>query len=103
MAMRWGRQWHLCTGFKQLVHVFNVRSNKFSIFKLGFIRGMYWELLQFRHCFRFQLLVPFLANIFKVVSLGAKNWGWVLLLTLTPIVIVEIVKALGYNIAKDEE
>ncbi len=89
----------------QLVHVFNVRSNKFSIFKLGFISNRYVlgavaisALLQIS-----VIGIPFLANIFKVVSLGAKNWGWVLLLTLTPIVVVEIVKALGYNIAKDEE
>ena len=89
----------------QLSHVFNVRSNKHSIFKIGFTSNRYVlgavavsALLQIS-----VVSIPFLSNVFKVAQLGVRNWIWVLLLTLIPVVIVEIVKMLGYNTAKDEE
>jgi Ca2+-transporting ATPase len=88
----------------QLSHVFNVRSNKHSIFRIGFTSNRYVlgavaisGLLQIA-----VISIPFLANVFKVVPLETKHWLWILLLTLAPVVVVEIVKLLGYNTTKDE-
>ena len=47
--------------------------------------------------------VPLLAGIFDVVMLTAGQWLVVLLLSLAPLLIVEMVKLLGLNTAADED
>ncbi|MDN5277808.1 MAG: P-type Ca2+ transporter type [Clostridiales bacterium] len=91
--------------FGELVHVLNVRSNKYSIFKIGFLTNRYVVgamaisgLLQI-----LVMTVPFLSDVFNVVSLNFKHWMWVAILALARLVVVEIVKLLGYNTTRDEE
>jgi Ca2+-transporting ATPase len=90
--------------FGELVHVFNVRSNKYSIFKIGFTTNRYVlgaiaisGLLQLS-----VIVIPFLSDVFKVVPLRFEHWVWVLLLALARLAVVEVVKLLGYNTTKDE-
>lgn len=91
--------------FGELVHVLNVRSNKYSIFKIGFFTNRYAVgamaisgLLQI-----LVMAVPFLSDVFNVTALNLKHWMWVAILALARLVVVEIVKLLGYNTTKDEE
>ncbi len=89
----------------QLVHVFNVRSNKDSIFKVGF--GTNKTLLgavAISLLLMFIVLeVPFLHEVFEVVNLDLAHWGIVFLLSLAPMIIVEIFKLLKINTLKSED
>lgn len=89
----------------QLVHVFNIRSNKDSIFKVGF--GTNKTLLgatAISLLLMFVVLeVPFLREIFSVANLDPLHWGIVFLLALAPLIIVEIFKLLKINTLKSEE
>jgi Ca2+-transporting ATPase len=89
----------------QLVHSFNMRSNKQSVFKAGFTSNKYLlgavgisALLVF-----LVLEVPFLASVFKLTTLNAGEWTAVGALTLAPIVVVEIVKLLKLNTTSQEQ
>ncbi len=89
----------------QLVHVFNIRSNKESIFKVGFRTN---KTLLGANAISFLLMfvvleVPFLREIFNVANLSFKNWGVVILLSIAPMIIVEIFKLLKINTLKSEE
>lgn len=89
----------------QLVHVFNIRSNKESIFKVGFITN---KTLLGANAISFLLMfvvleVPFLREIFNVANLSLANWGVVIILSLAPMIIVEIFKLLKINTLKSEE
>ena len=83
----------------QLVHAWNVRSSK-SLFSIGFFSNP-WMTRAFFASLSLQLLVlfvPQLQKIFKVVSLDAAHWGYIVLLSLAPLVFVELGKAaLGRN------
>jgi Ca2+-transporting ATPase len=88
----------------QLVHVFNIRSNTQSIFKVKFSTNNILigasaisSLLMF-----IVLEVPFLHKIFNVATLGFTNWIIVIGLSLAPLLIVEIFKLLKINTFKDE-
>jgi Ca2+-transporting ATPase len=89
----------------QLVHAFNVRSNKQSAFKAGLLSNRYLlgavvlsSLLVFA-----VLEIPFLASVFKVTALKAAEWKMVGVLSLAPVVVVEVVKLLGLNTAGGEQ
>lgn len=89
----------------QLVHVFNIRSNKESIFKVGFRTN---KTLLGANAISFLLMfvvleVPFLREIFNVANLSLANWGVVIILSLAPMIIVEIFKLLKINTLKSEE
>jgi Ca2+-transporting ATPase len=88
----------------QLVHVLNVRSNRQSIFRAGLFTNPYLlgaifvsGLLQMA-----VLFIPFLSRIFKTAVLGAEHWLTIALLSLLPLFIVEIMKLIGLNSAKEE-
>lgn len=88
----------------ELVHVFNIRSNKESIFKIGFGTN---KMLLLANLVSFLLVflvleVPFLQNIFDVAQLDGIHWLWVAILAIAPLVIVEIFKLLKINTVKDE-
>jgi len=88
----------------ELVHVYNVRNNKVSIFKTG-IKGnktlilatLISALLMF-----VILLIPGLREIFSIPVLPKENIIELICLVLAPIVIVEIFKLLKINGSKDE-
>lgn len=79
----------------QLFHAFDVRSEEQSIFRLGitsnpamnkaFVVGMVLQLVV--------LLVPPVMSVFEVVYLNAWEYVAVLILSLLPMVISEVVKA----------
>ena len=90
--------------FSELVHVFNVRNNKKSIFKthpfnnkmlLLAIGGSAALMLVI-------LLVPALRHIFSIPILPMSNLIETILLILAPLVIVEIFKLLKINTSKEE-
>ena len=88
----------------ELVHVFNIRDNKKSIFKTGIFNNMKLigaiiisALLMF-----VILLIPGLREIFSIPVLPKENIIELVCLVLAPIVIVEIFKLLKINGSKDE-
>ena len=90
--------------FSQLTHVYNLRSNKESIFKVGLLTNkaligatVISALLMF-----IVLNVPFLQGIFEVATLPLVDLEWVIGLIIAPIVIVEIFKLLKWNTVKEE-
>ena len=91
--------------FAELVHVFNVKSNKDSIFKVGILNNTKLLLaIGVSALMMFAiLLIPALRDIFNIVALPTENILEVILLVLSPLVIVEIFKLLKINTAKDEE
>ena len=91
--------------FAELVHVFNVKSNKESIFKVGILNNTKLLLaIGVSALMMFAiLLIPALRDIFNIVALPVENILEVILLVLSPLVIVEIFKLFKINTAKDEE
>ena len=88
----------------ELVHVFNIRSNKESIFKIGFGTNKMLLLANFVSFLLVFLVleVPFLQKIFDVAQLNMAQWLWVAILSIAPLIIVEIFKLLKINTIKDE-
>lgn len=80
----------------QVVHSLNVRSEK-SLFKVGLF-GNKKMILSFIVCAILQvsvISVPFLSNIFRTVPLNFIQWVIVTILSLSPILVVELEKALS--------
>ena len=89
----------------QLVHVFNIRSKTQSIFKTGVFSNMYLVyavLISFIMMIAV-LFIPFLQNIFKVVTLSPRDILIVAGLSFMPLIIVEIFKLLKINAFKNED
>ena len=89
----------------ELVHVFNIRNNKKSIFKTG-IGGNNWLFgaIAIAASLVFViLLIPELRHVFSIPVLPKSNIIETVCLVLAPIVIVEIFKLFKINTAKDEE
>lgn len=90
--------------FGELTRAFAVRSEKRSIFQIGlfsnkamnksFVASLLMQLAV--------LLIPFLQPIFKIVQLSAVEWVVVVGLSLIPLVISEITKAVGRMRNKSE-
>ena len=80
-------------GMLELVHSFNIKSEE-SIFKVGFFENKYLvgafflgSLLQIG-----VVLVPQIANIFNLVSLNSTQWLYTILISISPLVIIELQK-----------
>lgn len=85
--------------FSQLVHSFNLRSRTKSIFSIGIFTNKYlvFSLLigvLMQVCI---ISIPHLANIFGVHALTMRDWGFVLLLSIIPLVVNEIIKLVKRN------
>lgn len=79
----------------QLVHAFNVRSD-YSVFKIGLFSNKKL-IISFIICLILQLSVisvPTLSLIFKTSSLNQIQWTLVSLLSLSPLIIIELEKLL---------
>lgn len=78
----------------QLVHSLNMRSDKKSIFQVGFFTNKFLIAAILFGIFLQEVVitVPFLASVFKVYDLNMKDWGFVGLLSLVPLILNEIVK-----------
>ena len=88
----------------ELVHVFNIRNNKKSIFKTNpFNNKMLLLAILVSASLMFIILfIPALRNIFSIPVLPLTNVLEIVGLVLLPIVIVEIFKLLKINTSKDE-
>lgn len=88
----------------ELVHAYNVRSNKESIFKLKLKTNMVLVLATLVSLLLMVVVlgVPVLQGMFEVTELSITNWVWVILLSLAPLTIVEILKLFKINTLKDE-
>lgn len=92
-------------GMSELVHAFNTRSNKKSIFKVGFLTNKILILANGVSLLLmlFVLLVPGIQGIFEIAPLTRENWIWVIGLSIAPMIIVEVFKLLKINAWKDED
>ncbi|MCI9016906.1 MAG: calcium-translocating P-type ATPase, PMCA-type [Clostridia bacterium] len=80
-------------GLLELVHSFNIKSEE-SIFKIGFFENKYLvgalilgSVLQIG-----VVCIPQIASIFKLVALDLRQWIYVGLISIAPIIIIEIQK-----------
>ena len=89
----------------QLVHVYNVRNNKQSIFKTGIFNNskLILATLASAALMFVILLVEPLRNIFSIVALPTENILEVILLVFSPVLVVELFKLLKINTTKDEQ
>lgn len=83
----------VCLGLLELVHSFNIKSEE-SIFKVGVFENKYLvgafilgTMLQTGVVF-----IPKLADIFKLVPLNAIQWLYVSLISIAPLIIMELQK-----------
>ena len=88
--------------FSQLFHSFNVRSNRFSVFHHGGSgfkgnRSLLGALAISAVLMLLVMEIPGLNTIFHLESPDLAHWGYILLLSLAPIVVVDIFKRLGLN------
>ncbi|MCL2145285.1 MAG: cation-translocating P-type ATPase C-terminal domain-containing protein, partial [Endomicrobia bacterium] len=84
----------LILGFSSVIHIFNVRSNKKSIFKLGWMsnKSLFWcAMLSIGILFAVVLIKP-AADIFYLVPISWAHWIIVILLSIIPLAVVEIQK-----------
>ncbi|MGN1296832.1 MAG: cation-translocating P-type ATPase [Clostridia bacterium] len=88
----------------ELVHVFNIRDNKKSIFKTKVFNNskLIWAILASAALMLVILAVPALRTIFSIPILPTQNILELVGLILAPLVIVEIFKLFKINTAKDE-
>lgn len=80
-------------GLSELVHSFNIKSEE-SIFKTGLLENKYL-IISFLAGFFLQsivVMVPMFAKIFGLVLLDCKQWICTLLISILPIIVVEIQK-----------
>ena len=89
----------------ELVHVFNIRDNKNSVFKTGILNNskLILAILVSASFMFIILLIPGLRQIFSIAQLPKENIVETILLVLSPIAIVEIFKLLKINTTKDEK
>ena len=83
-------------GLLELVHSFNIKTEE-SIFRTGILENKYLigsffagTLLQI-----IVVIIPYLANIFKLVSLNKTQWFYTIGISFLPIIIIEIQKWLN--------
>lgn len=88
----------------QLSHVFNVRSNTKSAFEVGLFTNtrllgavVFSALLQIA-----VITIPVLSNIFKVKALGGQQWLIVVVLSLAPLLIVEVEKLITTKFSRTQ-
>ena len=90
--------------FAELIHVFNIRNNKESIFKTGIggNKHLFTALIASSALMIIILVIPELRNIFSIPVLSANNILETILLIIAPVVIVEIFKIFKINTTKNE-
>lgn len=88
----------------ELVHVFNIRNNRESIFKTGIggNRKLIWATLASATLMFVILLIPGLRHIFSIPILPVENILEIICLVLAPVVIVELFKLFKINGTKEE-
>ena len=90
--------------FSELVHVFNIRNNKKSIFKTKVFNNgkLIWAILASAALMIGILAIPPLRAVFSIPVLPSQNILELVGLALAPLVIVELFKLFRINSFKDE-
>ena len=90
--------------FSELIHVFNIRDNKQSIFKTGILGNgvLILAILASALLMVVILFIPQLRTIFSIPILPKDNIIETIILIISPVIIVEILKLFKLNTAKDE-
>ena len=90
--------------FAELVHVFNIRNNKKSIFKTGIFQNpkLLLAILVAIGLMLVVLLIPVLRQLFGIPILPTQNILEIIGLVFAPLVIVELFKLFKINSVKDE-
>ena len=90
--------------FSELVHVFNIRNNKKSIFKTHPFNNkvLLGAIALSAALMLIILFIPGLRHIFSIPILPMNNVLEIILLVILPIFIVEVFKLLKINTSKDE-
>lgn len=88
----------------ELVHVFNIRDNKKSIFKTNIFNNskLILAIIASAALMIVILAIPGLRNVFSIPVLPSKNIVELVILIFAPLVIVEIFKLFKINTTKDE-
>ncbi len=88
----------------ELVHVYNIRDNKVSIFKSGIFNNskLILATIVSGSLMFLILLVPSLRDIFSIAALPVQNILEVVILVFAPLLIVEIFKLFKINTTKEE-
>lgn len=83
-------------GLLELIHSFNIKSEQ-SIFKSGILENKYLILASIIGALLqiIVVIVPTFANVFKLVSLNRSQWLYTWIISLSPILIMEIQKKLN--------
>jgi len=91
--------------FAQLVHIRNLHSNKISSFKINPLanKPLIGAVLISAGMALIVLLVPPVQEAFSLVPLDGKHWTIVLLLSLLPLIIVELFKLFKINGVKHDK
>lgn len=91
--------------FSQLVHVFNVRDNKTSIFKTGIFsnKQLILAVLASAALMSGILLIPALRHVFSIPVLPVGNILEIVVLSLMPLIVVELFKLIKINTSKSEK
>ena len=94
----------LTLALSELVHVYNVRNNKKSLFKSPIFDNKKLVLATVVSAMLMAIIVsvPFLRGMFSIPILPKENILEIILLVLMPVVVVEIFKALKINTVKQE-
>ncbi|OPA75289.1 magnesium-transporting ATPase [Paenibacillus selenitireducens] len=84
-------------GWSSVVHIFNVRSNMKSIFTIGFYsnKPLFWCSMLSIGIILAVSVVPVLADIFQLVSLSGAHWALIIVLSIIPLIVVELIKLVG--------
>lgn len=86
----------VCLSLLELIHSFNIRSEK-SIFKIGLFTNIYLigALLLGVLMQVIVVAIPALAKIFSVIPLNKTQWLYTTIISISPIVIIELQKKLN--------
>ena len=86
----------LSLGLLELIHAFNIKSDE-SIFKVGLLENKYLvgafvlgTILQAS-----VVCIPSIANIFKLTTLNTIQWIYTLLISISPLIIIELQKKIN--------
>lgn len=90
--------------FSELIHIFNIRNNKESIFKTGVggNKHLFTALIASSALMIIILAIPGLRNLFSIPILPVDNIVETIALIIAPIIIVELFKLFKINTTKEE-
>jgi len=90
--------------FSELVHVFNIRNNKKSVFKTGILNNikLIGAVIISAILMLIILFIPTLRDLFSIPVLPKENIIELLFIVFAPLVIVEIFKLFKINTSKEE-